>query len=52
MLEDDVVALDGWYHRTCEALDSAEKQTREMGVSKCEFTTIDPSWREYLLLVL
>ena len=51
MLEDDVVALDGWYHRTCEALDSAEKQTREMGVSKCEFTTMHPSWKESLLLI-
>ncbi|KAJ5181704.1 hypothetical protein N7449_011851 [Penicillium cf. viridicatum] len=30
MLEDDLVALDGWYHRTVAALSSAEEQTREM----------------------
>lgn len=37
MLEDDVVAQDGWYHRTRDALDSAEKQTQEIGAAKCEF---------------
>lgn len=37
MLEDDVFALDGWYHRTREALASAEKQTEQIGASKCEF---------------
>ncbi|KAL2868994.1 uncharacterized protein BJX67DRAFT_371001 [Aspergillus lucknowensis] len=26
MLEDDVLAMDGWYHRTRQALDSAEEQ--------------------------
>ncbi|KAJ6003368.1 hypothetical protein N7451_005915 [Penicillium sp. IBT 35674x] len=34
MLEDDVVALDGWHHRTRNALDSVEKQTAEIGASK------------------
>ncbi|KAI2765548.1 CAZyme family GT109 [Penicillium roqueforti] len=33
MLEDDLVALDGWYHRTKAALSSAEEQTREMGAA-------------------
>lgn len=37
MLEDDLVALDGWYHRTQAALSSAEEQTREMGAANCEF---------------
>ena len=27
MFEDDIVALDGWYHRTINGLDTAEKQT-------------------------
>ncbi|KAJ5670949.1 hypothetical protein N7507_000076 [Penicillium longicatenatum] len=31
MLEDDVVAQDGWYHRTRAAIASAEKQTKQMG---------------------
>lgn len=46
MLEDDVVALDGWYHRTRGALASAEQQTRKIGASKCEYF---PSWA-YLTL--
>jgi hypothetical protein len=40
MVDDDVVApwpLDGWYHRTRAALTSAEKQTKEVGGTKCEF---------------
>lgn len=37
MLEDDVVALDGWYHRTRDALAAAERQTAEIGASKCKF---------------
>jgi hypothetical protein len=37
MLEDDVFAMDGWFHRTREALASAEKQTDDIGASKCEF---------------
>lgn len=40
MLEDDVVALDGWYHRTRAALDSAEQQTDAIGASKCETGSI------------
>jgi hypothetical protein len=36
MLEDDLVALDGWYHRTAAALSSVEEQTRELGAANCE----------------
>lgn len=36
MLEDDVVASEGWYHRTKDALHDADRQTRELGASKCE----------------
>lgn len=36
ILEDDVVAQDGWYHRTREALATAEKKTEELGASKCK----------------
>jgi hypothetical protein len=39
MLEDDIVALDGWYHRTRAALSSAEEQTQQMGAANCEFST-------------
>lgn len=35
LVEDDVVAMDGWYHRTRQALEDAERQTRDMGASKC-----------------
>ncbi|EEP81351.1 predicted protein [Uncinocarpus reesii 1704] len=34
MVEDDVVAMDGWYHRTKRALEDAERQTRRLGASK------------------
>ncbi|KAL2011798.1 hypothetical protein VTN00DRAFT_4516 [Thermoascus crustaceus] len=34
MLEDDIVALDEWYHRTRDALRIAERQTAAMGASK------------------
>ncbi|OQE16974.1 hypothetical protein PENSTE_c022G04045 [Penicillium steckii] len=34
MLEDDIIALDGWHHRTMNALASAEKQTKTIGASK------------------
>lgn len=37
MLEDDIIALDGWHHRTMNALASAEKQTKTIGASKCKF---------------
>ncbi|KAI1391749.1 uncharacterized protein F4822DRAFT_104532 [Hypoxylon trugodes] len=30
-LEDDVIALDGWYHRALSALQTAMKKTRELG---------------------
>ncbi|KAI1137673.1 integral membrane protein [Hypoxylon sp. FL0543] len=30
-LEDDVVALDGWYHRALSALQTATRKTRELG---------------------
>jgi hypothetical protein len=35
MLEDDVVAMDGWYHRTRKALEAALRQTRAARASKC-----------------
>lgn len=35
MIEDDVIAMDGWYHRTRQALEEAERQTRKIGTSKC-----------------
>ncbi|CRG86983.1 hypothetical protein PISL3812_03996 [Talaromyces islandicus] len=34
MIEDDVVAMDGWYHRTRQALEDAESQTAEIGASQ------------------
>ncbi|KAH9905473.1 integral membrane protein [Xylariomycetidae sp. FL2044] len=30
-LEDDVVALDGWYHRALHALEAATRKTKELG---------------------
>jgi hypothetical protein len=36
MLEDDVVFMDGWRHRTMEALTSAESQTKDMGQDTCK----------------
>lgn len=36
-LEDDVIALDGWYHRTLAALRTATRKTREMGRDDCKF---------------
>lgn len=42
MLEDDVVALDGWYHRTRAALDSAEQQADAIGAPKCETDCVMP----------
>jgi hypothetical protein len=35
-LEDDVIALDGWYHRTLSALQIAERKTKEMGRDQCK----------------
>lgn len=37
MVEDDVLALDGWYHRTVQALKTAKSQTYMKGVSDCAF---------------
>ena len=37
MVEDDVLALNGWYHRTVKALDVAKAQTYRKGVSDCTF---------------
>ncbi|DAA77834.1 TPA_exp: Uncharacterized protein A8136_5537 [Trichophyton benhamiae CBS 112371] len=34
MVEDDVLAMDGWYHRTKQALAAAGRQTRQLGASK------------------
>ncbi|KAJ5720927.1 uncharacterized protein N7483_008861 [Penicillium malachiteum] len=31
MIEDDVVAQDGWYHKTREAIKSADKQIKQIG---------------------
>jgi hypothetical protein len=38
ILEDDVIALDGWLHRTRDALSKAEQQTRQLGRSTCELS--------------
>lgn len=35
-LEDDVIALDGWFHRTLSALHKAEKETHKMGKKNCQ----------------
>ncbi|KAJ5634785.1 hypothetical protein N7528_002627 [Penicillium herquei] len=35
MIEDDVVAQDGWYHKTLEAIESADKQTMQIGAPNC-----------------
>ncbi|KAJ5811974.1 hypothetical protein N7474_008275 [Penicillium riverlandense] len=44
ILEDEIVAQDGWYHRTRAAIESAEEQTQEIKASKwlylCLFYTI------------
>lgn len=37
MIEDDVIAMDGWYHRTRRALEDAEQQTQAIGASKCAY---------------
>lgn len=36
VFEDDVVLLDGWYHRAQEALTKAERQTAAKGASQCK----------------
>jgi hypothetical protein len=35
ILEDDIVALDGWYHRMREALGVAKEKTRKMSRESC-----------------
>ena len=40
MNEDDVIALDGWYHRTQKALEIAEIQSHLKGSPSCENTQI------------
>ncbi len=35
ILEDDVLAMGGWYHRTMTALETAESKTRQMGAMSC-----------------
>lgn len=41
MLEDDVVFLDGWRHRTMDALGVAQAQSERMGRDTCESTEHD-----------
>jgi hypothetical protein len=36
IFEDDIIALDGWYHRTKQAVVAAERQTMEMGTAQCK----------------
>lgn len=36
-IEDDVIALDGWYHRLSAALVSAKRKASELGQDNCEF---------------
>lgn len=36
MVEDDVLALDGWFHRTLYAVEEADQMTIEKGASHCE----------------
>lgn len=38
MIEDDVIAMDGWYHRTRHALAQAEEQTKRSVKDSCEYT--------------
>ena len=37
MIEDDVLPMNGWYHRTVKALHAAETQTHLKGLSDCGF---------------
>lgn len=39
MVEDDVLALDGWYHRTVSALETARTQTLGKGITDCTCLT-------------
>lgn len=42
-LEDDVIALDGWFHRTMSALQIATQKTKERGREHCMFFHAFPS---------
>lgn len=46
-LEDDVIAVDGWYHRVVDALKIAVVKTQEMGRESCEF---DPTYHRMMAL--
>jgi hypothetical protein len=35
LFEDDIIALDGWFHRTMNALSVAGKQTARLGAKDC-----------------
>lgn len=37
IIEDDVLAMDGWFHRTKKGLEEVEKQTQDNGENGCEF---------------
>lgn len=37
MVEDDVLAMDGGYHRTKRALVDADRQTSRLGASQCKY---------------
>lgn len=41
-LEDDVIAMDGWFHRTMTALTTAVRKTQEMGREHCTFYPFFP----------
>lgn len=36
ILEDDVIALDGWFHRTEMALKTADEKTKQLGRNECK----------------
>lgn len=40
MVEDDVLAMDGWYHRTKRALVDADQQTSRLGASQCKLSPL------------
>lgn len=47
LLEDDVIALDGWYHRTRDALKVVQQMTAEKGYERCKSAT-SPCAQAYL----
>ncbi|KAH8692771.1 hypothetical protein BGW36DRAFT_346753 [Talaromyces proteolyticus] len=59
IIEDDVVAMDGWYHRTVQALEDAARKTRDMGASRYLYLRLfytqkflgwnDEEWLAYFL---